>query len=821
MKNGKRILAAVLIVLMLVTAVPLTSLQAHAYSVNDHIEFGSYPQTRVEETAALKKAAASAGWKSYKYYSGTGNITDGNMKSEDYMWFTDFFCGSTKYRAVRIDDYRPQYTGSRHNKGDAWQQVKNGYVPENTYYFKYEPLTWRILDPTTGYVMCENIIDSQPTHNTCYAFATNHIYKYYQDKSTQRYAIDYAASDMRTWLNKDFYETAFTDVQKANIKVTALNNDSLGELAKQYNSSPTNDKMFLLSYGDTHNEDYGFKNTFWDETLKSKGTEYAKCQGLGADKDGFASWLLRTPYNDYLYMCYVSGGGHSGADRVYTFSTTCGTRPACCLSVLKNDPTISTNLFSGKGVPLKSTDPPKVSIKSNTHGTLTIGIKAVEGATNYQVQYKKKGDKNYSTKEYKVGTTLVKINLTPGATYYVRVRAYAKDGRDAYFTKFTKDKAVKIFQGKSLTDAKIILSKGKKVTYIYNGKAQKPAVTVKLGMATLKAATDYTVYYKNNTNAGIASVTVIGKGNYFDSATKKFRIEKRMIDDSTVQLSKTSFAYTGKKIRPKVTVSNPVTITTKDYDVIYKNNINIGNATVTIKGTRNFQGSITKTFKIRQASISTAAVTLESDTFTYTGKKICPAVTVNLKGVILAKDKDYTVAYKNNVNEGMATVTVTGIGNMTGTVLKSFNIVLTTSYDLKVEAFINDPRWKDGINWGENQRPKLSKHDSWSCCAYAADFVKFVFNKDSQSSGTPFHNANEIQSGDVLHFGTKTHWFVILYRNDSQLTTAEGNWGGKVIISDTTYKMVDGEVYRINKRGDYEKFRTFDIGYHYDINSVK
>ena len=55
----------------------------------------------------------------------------------------------------------------------------------------------------------------------------------------------------------------------------------------------------------------------------------------------------------------------------------------------------------------------------------------------------------------------------------------------------------------------------------YNGKAQKPGVTVKLGLTTLANGTDYSVSYANNTKAGTATVTVTGKGSCTGTVTKK------------------------------------------------------------------------------------------------------------------------------------------------------------------------------------------------------------------------------------------------------------------------------------------------------------
>ena len=55
----------------------------------------------------------------------------------------------------------------------------------------------------------------------------------------------------------------------------------------------------------------------------------------------------------------------------------------------------------------------------------------------------------------------------------------------------------------------------------------------------------------------------------------------------------------------------------------------------------------------------------------------------------------------------------------------------------------------------------------------------------------------------------KQHWFVVLYRIGNKLVTAEGNWGGKVVISDSIYTVKGNKIYRNGK-----KFRTFSIGYH-------
>jgi hypothetical protein len=63
----------------------------------------------------------------------------------------------------------------------------------------------------------------------------------------------------------------------------------------------------------------------------------------------------------------------------------------------------------------------------------------------------------------------------------------------------------------------------------YNGSAQTPTVTVKDGSTTLTSGTDYIVSYSNNTNAGTATVTVTGMGNYTGTKAANFTINKALL----------------------------------------------------------------------------------------------------------------------------------------------------------------------------------------------------------------------------------------------------------------------------------------------------
>jgi hypothetical protein len=73
--------------------------------------------------------------------------------------------------------------------------------------------------------------------------------------------------------------------------------------------------------------------------------------------------------------------------------------------------------------------------------------------------------------------------------------------------------------------AKVTSVKLGKSSYTYDGKAKRPAVTVKAGDEVVPAS-GYTVAYANNVNAGTATVAVTGKGDYVGTLTATFMISK-------------------------------------------------------------------------------------------------------------------------------------------------------------------------------------------------------------------------------------------------------------------------------------------------------
>ena len=104
-------------------------------------------------------------------------------------------------------------------------------------------------------------------------------------------------------------------------------------------------------------------------------------------------------------------------------------------------------------------------------------------------------------------------------------------------------------------------------------------------------------------------------------------------------------------------------------------------ASIGVKGSKHKECTVCKKVletaeipALSRISISKASVTLSTSTYAYDGKAKKPGVTVKLNGKTLKNGTDYTVSYSNNTKVGTAKVTITGKGNYTGLVSKTYSI---------------------------------------------------------------------------------------------------------------------------------------------------
>ncbi len=156
----------------------------------------------------------------------------------------------------------------------------------------------------------------------------------------------------------------------------------------------------------------------------------------------------------------------------------------------------------------------------------------------------------------------------------------------------------------------------------------------------------------------------------------------------SASLSANSFEYTGKAFEP--TVNIPGLTSGTDYTVKYENNVEVGKGKVIVEGIGKYTGRFELEISIKPIAIDkfkTSAVITGGTEFEYTGNAITPEVTITG----LTVNTDYTLAYTNNIDPGMATITVTGTGKYGG----SFTLEFKIKSDEKKYAEVKDDAGSD------------------------------------------------------------------------------------------------------------------------------
>ena len=170
------------------------------------------------------------------------------------------------------------------------------------YYFKVEPIRWRILseDGESALILCDSIIA-----NRSYDDGGNNNYK---------------DSDIRAWINNEFYNTAFYALQQEIILTTTVDNSvaSTGYDPNSYVCENTEDKLFLLSWADITNSDYGFASSHsaYDSARIMQTSDYSRATGARMNTSssyyGNGIWWQRSPFANYAdYVRDVNYDGYA------------------------------------------------------------------------------------------------------------------------------------------------------------------------------------------------------------------------------------------------------------------------------------------------------------------------------------------------------------------------------------------------------------------------------------------------------------------------------------------------------------------------------
>lgn len=490
------------------------------YNVEDIIEFGSYPQSLVTDSELVSLLNNQSGlWQSYEYYSGTGYYDDGKMTASTYMRFKDIVYNNEKYRAVIFDSYRPYLSGSNSSINE---QQSNGFLTENTYWFKFEPIRWIVFNPKLGIIMCENIIDSQPFNNYIIKNGIDFQEKdaYWGNVEQTYYANNYAQSSLRVWLNNDFYNTAFSTYEQSKIIAKTRENKAFSLSYSEYDSDVTTDKISLLSWDDVINTSYGFSSNAsdYDITRRAHGTDYAKCQGLytyagyqtDLGEDTSAWWLRSSGYISGT-SCGVSCPGIvSYGD--FASLTSHGIRPILKLIISSEDYELEIEKESAKSfiealIPLNITENEKqiverIKAKIDSAESIDELAKALNDGkrvindcfTNYSFQTIKENAKNAIDDATPTDSSQIIKNIAAEAKAEIEnantiqeIETIKQNGIDAINAQIKKEQD-EAEAAKMLDDAKSAAKA--ELDSLANGKSDAVKVLAKIAKQNIEIATD-------------------------------------------------------------------------------------------------------------------------------------------------------------------------------------------------------------------------------------------------------------------------------------------------------------------------------------------
>ncbi len=262
---------------------------------------------------------------------------------------------------------------------------------------------------------------------------------------------------------------------------------------------------------------------------------------------------------------------------------------------------------------------------------------------------------------------------------------------------------------------------------------------------------------------GIGYVTVTVSADGYDSVSKDVQvtISKKSLNNAALKLAETSYVYDSYAKTPAATVTldGKVLAAGKDYTLSYKNNVNVGTATVTATGIGDYTGYTAKNFTISKRSMAGGRVSTVSSV-AFTRGYITPSVNVNVNGRTLINGTDYTVSYSNNKNVGTATVTVYAKGNYSGSLSTTFDIMPAKQEIQKLET-----RYKGFyIDWA--QKASATGYD-----------LEYSTNADMSGAASKHLTANKPDTMTISGLtGNKTYYIRVRSYTEVNGRTLYGNW---------------------------------------------
>lgn len=281
----------------------------------NYIYFGYWPQTLERDENIVAKLNEIAGTPPLP----RDKENPFNWESHEgttYMWQKIVIYNGTKYLGVQMNDYRASGVYSLTS-----YIMKNGYFTFEVYWFKYEPIKWRILTTSgnSAFIMSDIALDSfsiQPNRKSENRDGLLAAYNNSTGVPDGTYANNWEYCFLRGWLNETFYNEVFNGLQKEIIKTMKLDNSARSSNPNDYpkyygygenagknkfadQCKDTYDKIFLLSLRDVTTTAYGFnKNVLAEDPARNlQATDFAKLHGapMNTNDKKYVTWYTRSP----------------------------------------------------------------------------------------------------------------------------------------------------------------------------------------------------------------------------------------------------------------------------------------------------------------------------------------------------------------------------------------------------------------------------------------------------------------------------------------------------------------------------------------------
>lgn len=275
--------------------------------------------------------------------SESGGIYDITYDEDDITDWSYVYFGSYPQTEVTANELTEAVTGASYDaNGDAWvngikyRRISRRDTNDSYYfgydeyrYFKWERIKWRVLNVSgnTMFVMADKGLDCKDYHDP-------------------GGSITWENCTLRSWLNDNFYRTAFSGNEQGAVIAQTIKNEMRcygpGDSERHFENDTT-DNVYLLSFSEMEDSKYGFckNHIIHSVSRRVKASDYANARGAlkkDSDYEGNCDWWLRTCTYNTNEAELVLVGGNMNAYSGFSYSM------AACVPALHID--ISSDLWS-------------------------------------------------------------------------------------------------------------------------------------------------------------------------------------------------------------------------------------------------------------------------------------------------------------------------------------------------------------------------------------------------------------------------------------------------------------------------------------------